>query len=86
MTKLMILDMKYSLMSNISTLHTTGIIVADTSKFTFVCYIPEAMLRDVPLASKLLERYRTIPSSGFHPLTPEMHLIIVEADKPKTGG
>lgn len=59
-------------MSNISTLHTTGIIVSNTSKFAFVGSIPEATLRDVPSTSKVLEEYRTIPASGIHPLTPKM--------------
>lgn len=59
-------------MSNVSTLHTTGIIVTYTSKFAFVGSIPKAMLRDVPPANKVLEGYRIIPASGFHPLTPEM--------------
>nr|KAJ0217103.1 hypothetical protein LSAT_V11C300137390 [Lactuca sativa] len=85
-TKLKIPIMQDALMSNISTLHTTGIIVADTSKFAFVSSIPESMLRDVPPTSKVLESYHIIHASGFGPLTPEIQLIIAEAYKRKKGG
>ena len=73
-------------MDSISTIHTTGIILDDNSKFAFVGSIPEAMLRDVPTTSKILKGYRLIPALGFHPLTPEMQSIIAEANKPKKGG
>ncbi|CAI9282872.1 unnamed protein product [Lactuca saligna] len=72
-------------MSNVSSVHTTGIIVADTSKLEFVGSIPKAMLCDVPRASKVLKGYCTIPTSRFRPLTPKMQLIIAKADKPKIG-
>lgn len=84
--KLQISVMQDSLMANISTFHTTGIILAHNSKFSFVVSIPEAMLRDVPAASKFLEGYQTILASGFCPLTPEMQSIISKANKPNKGG
>ncbi|CAI9302447.1 unnamed protein product [Lactuca saligna] len=73
-------------MSKVSIFHTTGIIVADSSKFAFIDSIPEAKLRDVPPASKVLKGYYTFPASDFRTLTPEMQSIIDEADKPKKGG
>lgn len=78
--------MQDSLFGTISTIHTTGIILAGNSKFAFVGSIPIAMLRDVPAASKILEGYQTIPTSSFCHLTPEMPSIIAEVDKPKKGG
>lgn len=73
-------------MANISTLPTTGIFLADNSKFAFVGSIPEAMLRDVVAASKILEGYQTIPASGIFPLTSEMQSITVESKKLKKRG
>ncbi|CAI9288598.1 unnamed protein product [Lactuca saligna] len=40
----------------------------------------------MPVASKILEAYREISSSGLRPLTQEIQSIIAEADKPKKGG
>lgn len=74
------------LMAAILTFHTTNIILNDNSKFSFVGSIPKAMFHDVPATSKILESYRKIPVSGFHPLTAEMRLIIKEANKPNKGG
>ncbi|CAI9285128.1 unnamed protein product [Lactuca saligna] len=79
-TKLKLRVMQDALMSNISTLHTTGIIVAYISKFAFVGPIHEAMLRHVPPTSKVLDGYRIIPTSRFCPLTPE-HYICIEEDQ-----
>lgn len=78
--------MQDAMVASISTFHTTGIILADNSKFSFVGSISEAMFRDVPVASKILEGYRKILVLGFRPLTPEMQSIIAEVDKPKKGG
>lgn len=74
------------MMATISTFHTTSIILADNSKFSFVGSILEAMFRDVPVASKILEAYRKVTASGFHPITPEMQAILAKADKTKKGG
>lgn len=78
--------MQDDVMASISTFHTTGIIIYDTSKFSFIGSISEAMFRDVPSSRKMLEGYRKLTPSRFHPLTPEMQVIIAEADKPKKGG
>ncbi|CAI9302847.1 unnamed protein product [Lactuca saligna] len=59
-------------MASIHIFHTTNIILTDTSKFSFIDSIPEVMLRDVPAASDVLRAYRTLPVSGFHPLTNDM--------------
>ncbi|CAI9293870.1 unnamed protein product [Lactuca saligna] len=70
----------------ISTLHTTWIIVADASKFSFIGSILEVMFRDVPASSKILEGFRKPTPSGFRPLTPYMQAAIDVVDKPKKGG
>ncbi|CAI9276824.1 unnamed protein product [Lactuca saligna] len=57
-TNLHITIIQDALMSKFLTFHTTGINSADSSKFVFVASVPEAMLFDVPPASKLLESYR----------------------------
>lgn len=77
--------MQDALAFTVSTFHTTGIIVADNSKFSFIGSIPEAMFRDIPVSNNILEGYRKITPSGFRPVTPEMQAIIDEADKPKKG-
>ena len=77
---------KDSLKSSISTFHTTKIIISDNSKFTFVGSITETMFRSVPAASKILEEYKKLPSSGARTITPEMHTEIEEADKVKKRG
>ncbi|CAI9299483.1 unnamed protein product [Lactuca saligna] len=43
------------------------------------------MFRCVPVASKILEEYKKIPSSGARTSSPEMRLTIDEADKVKKG-
>lgn len=86
MEKLKIPVMQDAMVASISTFHTTSIIFADTSKFSFVGSIPEAMFHDVPVSSKILEGYKKILVTGFCPLTSEMQTIIDEADKPKKGG
>lgn len=75
--------MQDSFMYAISLFHTTNMIIAYNSKFSFVGSIPEAMFRDDPAASKILKAYRKLPVSRFHLLTPWMKSIINEADKPK---
>lgn len=57
--------------------------MADNSKFSFIDSIPEAMFRDVPASSKILEGYRKLTHSGFRPLTLEMQATIDEADELK---
>ncbi|CAH1413791.1 unnamed protein product [Lactuca virosa] len=73
-------------MAPIATFHTTGTIMADRSKFSFIGSIPEAMFRDVPPLSKVVEGYRTLTPSGPRPLTDEFQAILDEADKPMKGG
>lgn len=73
-------------MDEIQIFHTTNIILADTSKFSFIGSIPESMLRDVTAASDVLQNYRTLPVSGFLPMTREFQKILDKADKPKKGG
>ncbi|CAI9268699.1 unnamed protein product [Lactuca saligna] len=75
----------HAVVASISIYHTTGIIIVDTSKFSFVGSCPEAMFREVLEARKILEAYRELFSLGFRPLTQEMKSIIAEADKPKKG-
>lgn len=84
--KLNIPLMQDTLITSISTFHTTGIIILDSSKFSFIGSIPKAMFRDVPTSSKILEGYRKLTPSGPHELSEEMQVIIAEADKPKKGG
>lgn len=74
------------MMATISTFHTTSIILADNSKFSFVGSIAEAMFSDVPVASKILEAYKKFTASGFRSITPKMQAILAEEDKPKKGG
>ena len=83
--KLKILVMMDALLSTVSTFHTTGIILADNSKFSFVGSIPEAMFRDVSATSKILEGFRKLAPSVFHTITLEMQVILTEVDKPKKG-
>nr|KAJ0212498.1 hypothetical protein LSAT_V11C400221470 [Lactuca sativa] len=78
--------MSDALMASIATLHTTSIIMADRSKFSFVDLIPEAMFRDVPPSGKILEGCRSLTPSGCRPLTDEFQAILAEADKTKKGG
>nr|KAJ0198500.1 hypothetical protein LSAT_V11C700377890 [Lactuca sativa] len=70
----------------IATLHTTGIIMANRSKFSFIGSIPKAMFRDVPPSSRILEGYCSLTPSGPCPLTGEFQAILDEADKTKKGG
>ncbi|CAH1436336.1 unnamed protein product [Lactuca virosa] len=44
------------------------------------------MFSDILPASKVLEKYRSKPVSGFRPLTDERRTILEETDKPKKGG
>lgn len=66
-----ILTMKDALAFSVSNFHTTRIIVADKSKFSFIGSIPEVMFRNVPASSKILEGFRKLTPSAFHPLTSE---------------
>lgn len=50
--KLKIPVMQNIFMASISNFHTTGIIVSDFSKFSFIGSIPEAMFRDKPPLEK----------------------------------
>lgn len=43
------------------------------------------MFRDVPASNKILEGYHKLNPFGFRPVTPEMQVILTEADKPKKG-
>lgn len=78
--------MKDTLAFSVSNFHTTRIIFADNSKFSFIGSIPEIMFRDVPSSSKILEGFWELTPSGFRPLTLEMQATIDAADKPKKGG
>lgn len=78
--------MKYTLMASISTFDTTIIVVADSSKFSFIGSIPEVMFIEVPPSSKILEGYRQLTPSGPLILTDEMQAVLAEDDKPKKRG
>ena len=75
-----------ALLSTVSTFHTTGIILADNSKFSFVGLIPEAMVRDMPAVSKIFERFCKLGPYGFRIVTPEMQAILAVTDKLKKSG
>nr|KAJ0192655.1 hypothetical protein LSAT_V11C800450750 [Lactuca sativa] len=75
-----------SLLSSISTFHTTKIIVTDPSKFPFNGSIPASMYACVPDASKLFQAFKSLPSSGPRELTLEMIKSLEEADKPPQRG
>ena len=85
-TKLKIPVMKDALWSTVSNFHTTDIILANNSKFSFVGSIPNAMFIDVPTASKILEGFRKLAPFGFCTITPELQAILAEADKTKKVG
>nr|KAJ0208392.1 hypothetical protein LSAT_V11C500275560 [Lactuca sativa] len=70
-----------SLISLLSTFHTTKIIVTDPFDFPFNGSIPASMYACVPDASKLLLEYTKLPSFGPRELTPEMIKSIEEVDK-----
>ncbi|CAI9291697.1 unnamed protein product [Lactuca saligna] len=72
--------------SDCAIFHTTHIIIPNNSKFSFVGFIPKAVFRDVPAATKILEAYRKLQFSGFYPLTDDMQTILEEDNKPKKGG
>lgn len=78
--------MKDALAFSVSTFHTTGITVADASKFSFIGSIPEVMFQDVPASSKILEGFCKLTPLAFRPITPKMQVVIHVADKPKKGG
>ena len=84
--KLNIPVLEDSCMAAIPIFHTTNIIVADTSKFSFITSIPEAMLRDVPVVSEVLRAYHSLSVSGFRLITDEMRKVLDKADRPKKGG
>ncbi|XP_023747862.2 uncharacterized protein LOC111896073 [Lactuca sativa] len=75
-----------SLLSSITTFHTTKIIVTDPSKFSFIGSIPEAMLSRISVSSNVLQQYRKHPSVGPRELTPAMLRSTEEADKPAKRG
>nr|KAJ0213192.1 hypothetical protein LSAT_V11C400185240 [Lactuca sativa] len=77
-----VLIMADSLLSSIATFHTTNIIVTHPSKFHFVGSIPEAMYACVSPASKIIQEYKKLPSSGTRKQSPEMIKSLEEADKP----
>lgn len=66
--------------------HTINIILADTSRFSFIGSIPEVMLRNVPAASEVMRTYHSLPASGLRPITCIVRKILVEVDRPKKGG
>ncbi|CAI9282322.1 unnamed protein product [Lactuca saligna] len=78
--------MQDALSFSVSTFHTTGIIVANTSKFSFIGSIPEVMFWEVPASTIILDRFHKLTPSGFRPLTPEMKETLDAADKLKKGG
>ncbi|KAL7617901.1 hypothetical protein Lser_V15G04020 [Lactuca serriola] len=71
-----------SLLSSIATFHTTKIIVVDPSKYLFIRSIPAAMYAYVTKASKVIQEYKKLPSSGPKELTLAMIRSIEKADKP----
>lgn len=83
---LTILVMHNTLIASIATFLTTAIIISNSSKFSFIGSIPEAMFRDVPPSSKLLEGYRKLTPSGPRELTDEMQAILTDAVEPKKMG
>ena len=83
---LSILVTEGSIMDNIQVFHTTNIILADTSRFTFIGSILESMLHNIPTASEVIQAYRSLPASGPRPLTDAITKVVEEADKPNKGG
>ena len=75
-----------SLLSSITTFHTTKIIVTDPSKFFFIGSIPEAMYACVSEESNVIQGYKKLPSLGPRELTPARIHSIEEADKPSKWG
>ena len=70
MEKFQVPVMADSLKSKIAMFHTTKIIVADFTKFSFIGSIPESMYHCVSKASKLISEYTKLPAMGPSPLTP----------------
>lgn len=75
-----------SSMAAIQIFHITNIILADTSRFTFIGSISEAMLRNVPIVGDVMRTYRSLLASGLQPITDVVCKVLEEADKPKKGG
>nr|KAJ0193115.1 hypothetical protein LSAT_V11C800452990 [Lactuca sativa] len=75
-----------SLLSSITTFHTTKIIITDPTKYSFIGPIPEAMYACVSEESNVIQGYKKLPSSGPRELTPAMIRSIEEADKPAKRG
>lgn len=73
-------------MDSIQIIQTTNIILVDNPKFNFTGSLPEAMLRDIPASSEILQAYHSLSLSGFCPLTDEMRKVLEEVDKPQNGG
>ncbi|CAI9293629.1 unnamed protein product [Lactuca saligna] len=68
------------------TFHTLKIIVTDSTKYSFIGSIPEAMLAAISASSNVLQQYRKHRSSGLRELTPAMVRSIEEAEKPTKRG
>ncbi|CAI9271195.1 unnamed protein product [Lactuca saligna] len=75
-----------SLLSSITTFHTTKIIVIDPSKYSFIGSIPIVVFACVSYASNVIQEYKKLPSSGPSELTPAMICSIEEANKPAKRG
>lgn len=65
-------QMQDSLMTDIPMLETTTFVMSDPKNFKFVGSIPEALLEKVPLDKPIIRAYRTLPSSGVHPIHAEL--------------
>lgn len=59
----------YSIIAAILVFHTSNIILSDSSRFTFIGSIPEAMLRNISVDSEVINAYRRQRASGARPLT-----------------
>ena len=66
-------------------IHTSNVILSDSSQFTFIGSIPKPMLRNVLADSEVINAYCRQPASGARLLTAAMRQVLEEADKPKKG-
>lgn len=62
--------------------HTSNVVVSDSSRFAFFGSITKVKLHTIPPSSEIIVAYHSLPASGPRPLTPEIHKVLEEANKP----
>lgn len=75
-----------SVLAVISILHTSNITMSDSTKFSFIRSIPEAMLLNVPADNLVVNEYRKNPASGVRPMPEDLQKAREEGTKLKRGG